>query len=96
MAAAQTLNFVRLYIIGVKVSLEVLNELLALLAHEGSGNKKASQYDKSQMIINWQPLRMGESNKVELRALKDLNVIVKEAEPAQTGQWYMYTALVFS
>ena len=78
------INFIRLYIItGVKVSLDALNELLALLAHEGSGNKKASLYDKQRMIINWQPLRTGKSSKAGLKAL---NEIVKKAEPAQTGQ----------
>lgn len=87
-AAAQTfkINFIRLYIItGVEVSLDALNELLALLAHEGSGNKKASQYDKQRMIVNWQPSRTGKSSKAGLKAL---NEIIKKAEPAQTGQWY--------
>jgi hypothetical protein len=72
------------------VSLEVLNELLALVAHEGSGNEKASHYDKQQMVIKWSPMsteRTAESNKAELKALKDLNEILKEAESTQTGQW---------
>ena len=32
-----------------------MNDLLALLAYEGVGNKKAREYDNSQQFINWPP-----------------------------------------
>ena len=32
-----------------------MNDLLALLAYEGVGNEKASEYDSSQQFINWPP-----------------------------------------
>ena len=37
------------------MSLETLNELLALLAYEGVGNKKCTTYDAAQQFINWPP-----------------------------------------
>lgn len=32
-----------------------MNDLLALLAYEGVGNGKASEYDPTQQFINWPP-----------------------------------------
>ena len=72
------------------MSLEVMNDLLALLAHEGAGNKKASKHDKAQMIIKWpseSPERVGKGNKAELKTLKDLDEILKQVELARTGEW---------
>ena len=71
--------------------MELMNELLALLAYEGSGNKKASQYNKFQMKIKWPPLspeRTDENDKAEKEALKSLDMILKEVKSAQTSEWY--------
>ena len=64
---------------GTVVSLEVMNELLALLAHEGRGNRKASEHDQSQKVINWPPPgqvtpKRGtrKENEAEIEALKEL------------------------
>ena len=69
------------------MSLEVINELLALLAHVGTGNEKAFQHNESQMMIKWPPEnieRTGkENNKAELKALKDLDQILKEVKSGE-------------
>ena len=82
-------------LVGNKVPLELMNELLALLAFKGPGNKKASQHSKSQMMIKWPPLtpeRTGENDKAEEEALENLDMILREVKSTQTGEWcYVYT-----
>ena len=79
--------------------MELMNELLALLAHEGPGNEKASQHDKSQMIIKWPPLtpeRTGENDKAEEEALENLDMILKKVKSAPTSEWcYTHSIGIF-
>lgn len=83
--------------LGMVVSLEVLNNLLALLAYEGTGNKKANEYDPSQMVINWPPKgplspsargRQREvTDEAEKEALKAMENLQEELQPARDGEW---------
>ena len=72
------------------MSLEVMNELLALLAHEGPGNRKASEHDQAQMAINWPPPGQstpkrgkGKGNEAEIEALKDLESFREEMQSSK-------------
>ena len=67
---------------GVSVSPEVLNEMLAVLAYDGTGNKMARENDASQQLINW-PTR--ERDDAEEEALKAMDGLQDEIQPAREG-----------
>ena len=84
--------------VGTEVSLEAVNELLALLAHEGHGNRKGFQHDESQLIISWPPSGLAGSTKstattegrkeAELEALKDVERLQEELQSPRSSKWF--------
>ena len=89
---------------GTVVSLEVMNELLALLAHEGRGNREASEHDQSQKVINWPPPGQAtpkrgtrKENEAEIEALKELESFQDEMRSSKQSCEYSmcYSILSF-
>lgn len=84
------------------MSLEALNELLALLAYEGVGNKKCSTYDAAQQFINWplkgklKPSERSEKKETDKErairdatqdALKEMESLRGEQKSQKSGKW---------
>ena len=78
----------------MSVSLEVLNEMLAVLAYDGTGNKMARENDASQQLINWPQSRTQshsesrdgrERDDAEEEALKAMDGLQDEIQPAREG-----------